>query len=76
MPASMISKVKSGILIPVCVALAVVFGADQVHSGTHPNMAKGAVEEEETAASGPGAAGTQAAEPADAGTEAVGAVSS
>ena len=50
-----LSRVKSGILIPVCIVLAVLFGADQIHSSFHPNMAKGAVEQhDETEAPGGG----------------------
>ncbi len=40
----MLSKVKKEILIPICVVLAVLFGADQIHAMFHPNMAEGAVE--------------------------------
>ena len=36
----LLSKIKTSILIPICVVL----GVDEVHSSTHPNMAKGAVE--------------------------------
>ena len=53
----LLSRVKPRILIAVCIVLAVLFGADQIHSSSHPNMAKGAVErkhETETADSGGG----------------------
>ena len=41
-----LSKVKPKILIGCCIVLAVLFGIDVVHSGSHPNMAVGAVEDE------------------------------
>ena len=40
----LLSKVKKGILIPFCVALAVLFGVDQIHAIFHPNMTEGAIE--------------------------------
>ena len=40
----LLSKIKTSILIPICVVLGVLFVVDEVHSSTHPNMAKGAVE--------------------------------
>ena len=40
----LLSKIKTSILIPICVVLGVLFVADEVHSSAHPNMAKGAVE--------------------------------
>ncbi|MBQ4177054.1 MAG: DUF975 family protein [Lachnospiraceae bacterium] len=48
----MLSKVKTGILIPLCIVLGVLFGTDQIHSSFHPNMAKGAVEADDTEAQG------------------------
>ncbi|MBQ9065427.1 MAG: DUF975 family protein [Blautia sp.] len=41
----LLSKLKNRILIPICIALAVLFSADLVFASIHPNMAKGAVEE-------------------------------
>ena len=48
----LLSKIKSRILISVCVVLAVVFGADAVYSSIYPNMAKGAIERTADAESG------------------------
>lgn len=36
-----IKKLKSSLLIPLCIVLVVSFAADQVYSGKHPNMGKG-----------------------------------
>ena len=38
------SKVKTRVLIPICLVLAGIFMIDKVYSGAHPNMAEGAVE--------------------------------
>ena len=39
-----LSKANQRILIGICIVLALVFGADSIYSGRHPNTAKGAVE--------------------------------
>ena len=41
----LVSKIKTKILISICVVLATLFLADFIYSGSHPNTAKGAVEE-------------------------------
>ena len=41
----LVSKLKTKILISICLVLAAVFLADFIYSGAHPNTAKGAVEE-------------------------------
>ena len=38
------SKVKTRVLIPICLVLAGIFMIDKVYSGAHPNTAEGAVE--------------------------------
>ena len=46
----LLSKVKEKVLIGISLALAVLYGTDFVYSNMHPNMAKGAIEEEAPAA--------------------------
>lgn len=45
-----IKKIKTGILIPVCVVLVMTFLADQVYSGKHPNVGKGITDYQSRAA--------------------------
>lgn len=40
-----LSKLKKEIMLGICAVLAVLFIGDKIYSGSHPNMAKGAVEE-------------------------------
>ena len=40
----LLSKIRQGILIGICIALAAVFGFDVAYSQRHPNMVEGAVE--------------------------------
>ena len=44
--AHMLSKIKSSVLITIAAVLAVAYGTDYIYSQKHPNMAKGAIEEE------------------------------
>ena len=41
----LLSMIKEKVLIGIALALAIVYGADVIYSGQHPNMAEGAVEE-------------------------------
>lgn len=45
-----IKKIKTGILIPICVVLVMTFLADQVYSGKHPNVGKGITDYQSRAA--------------------------
>lgn len=38
---NMVDKVPAKILVPVCVALTIVFAADQIYSFKHPNVGQG-----------------------------------
>ena len=59
----LLSRIKSSILIPICIVLAVLFGADQIHSSFHPNMAKGAVEQKPVETGGSETGGSEAGGP-------------
>ncbi len=64
----LLSKVNNRILIPVCLVLAVLFAADEIHSSIYPNMAEGAIEATESVpASGGGSPSASAESGADAG---------
>ena len=52
----LLAKVKTQILIPICIVLAILFGIDQIHAYSHPNMAEGAIE---AADAGAAPAGTE-----------------